>query len=396
MDGAELAACISRPCILAEDECYNCEWSTELTVPQAYGEYVKAWFACKMLAKAYGLGDPDGFIFNMSVGYDLEGIRGPKIDKYLTEMKDASQTPVYRECKRVLKEMFPAEAAFIDAIGPRISDSVTVSTLHGCPPDEIERIASYLITEKGLHTFVKCNPTILGYESARSILDGMGYGYIAFDEHHFNEDLQYTDAIPMFRRLLALAGERGLEFGLKLSNTFPVDVKQNELPSEEMYMAGKSLFPLTIEMARRVSREFGGRLRLSYSGGADFFNIDKLFQCGIWPITMATTELKPGGYQRFKQIGEKLEALKFEPFTAVDTEKVEALALAIRSDKYHVKAVKPLPRRKLCEKVPLTDCFTAPCKGGCPIGQDIPEYIELCRQGKYAQALAVILEKNPL
>ena len=194
----------------------------------------------------------------------------------------------------------------------------------------------------------------------------------------------------MFRRLLALAGERGLEFGLKLSNTFPVDVKQNELPSEEMYMAGKSLFPLTIEMARRVSREFGGRLRLSYSGGADFFNIDKLFQCGIWPITMATTELKPGGYQRFKQIGEKLEALKFEPFTAVDTEKVEALALAIRSDKYHVKAVKPLPRRKLCEKVPLTDCFTAPCKGGCPIGQDIPEYIELCRQGKYAQALAVI------
>ena len=44
---------------------------------------------------------------------------------------------------------------------------------------------------------------------------------------------------------------RGL---MKLSNTFPVDVKQNELPSEEMYMAGKSLFPLTIEMARRVSR----------------------------------------------------------------------------------------------------------------------------------------------
>ena len=396
MDGAELAACISRPCILAEDECYNCEWSTELTVPQAYEEYVKAWFACKILARVYGLGDPDGFIFNMSVGYDLEGIRGPKIDKYLTGMKDASGEPIFRECKRVLKEMFPDETAFIDAIGPRISDSVTVSTLHGCPPDEIERIASYLITEKRLHTFVKCNPTILGYQSARDILDGMGYDYVAFDEHHFNEDLQYGDAIPMFRRLLALAGEHGLEFGLKLSNTFPVDVKRGELPSEEMYMAGKSLFPLTIEMARRISREFNGRLRLSYSGGADFFNIDKLFQCGIWPITMATTELKPGGYQRFKQIGEKLETLKFEPFTSADADKVEALALAIRSDQYHVKAVKPLPRRKLYEKVPLLDCFTAPCKGGCPIGQDIPEYIELCRQGRYAKALEVILEKNPL
>ena len=168
MDGAELAACISRPCILAEDECYNCEWSTELTVPQAYEEYVKAWFACKILARAYGLGDPDGFVFNMSVGYDLEGIRGEKIDKYLNEMKDASRTPIFQECKRVLKAMFPQEAAFIDAIGPRISGSVTVSTLHGCPPEEIERIASYLITEKHLHTFVKCNPTILGYQTCDS------------------------------------------------------------------------------------------------------------------------------------------------------------------------------------------------------------------------------------
>ena len=396
VDGADLAACISRPCILAEDECYNCEWSTELYVQQAYEEYVKAWCACHILSRVCGLGQPDGFVFNMSVGYDLEGIKGPKIDKYLNEMMDASGTPIFQECIQVLREMFPGEEDLIAAIPARISNSVTVSTLHGCPPDEIERIASYLITEKGLHTFVKCNPTLLGYQSARDILDGMGYDYIAFGEKHFNEDLQYADAIPMFRRLLALAGERGLEFGLKLSNTFPVDVKQGELPSEEMYMAGKSLFPLTIEMARRVSKEFDGRLRLSYSGGADFFNIDKLFQCGIWPITMATTELKPGGYQRFTQIGEKLEALAFHPFTQVDVNKVEALALAIREDKYHVKAVKPLPRRKLYSKVPLVDCFTAPCKGGCPIGQDIPEYIELCRQGDYAAALKVILEKNPL
>ena len=396
VDGADLAACISRPCILAEDECYNCEWSTELYVQQAYEEYVKAWCACHILSRVCGLGQPDGFVFNMSVGYDLEGIKGPKIDKYLNEMMDASGTPIFQECIKVLREMFPREEDLIAAIPARISNSVTVSTLHGCPPDEIERIASYLITEKGLHTFVKCNPTLLGYQSARDILDGMGYDYIAFGEKHFNEDLQYADAIPMFRRLLALAGERGLEFGLKLSNTFPVDVKQGELPSEEMYMAGKSLFPLTIEMARRVSKEFDGRLRLSYSGGADFFNIDKLFQCGIWPITMATTELKPGGYQRFTQIGEKLEALVFHPFTQVDVNKVEALALAIREDKYHVKAVKPLPRRKLYNKVPLVDCFTAPCKGGCPIGQDIPEYIELCRQGDYAAALKVILEKNPL
>ena len=396
MDGADLAACVNKPCILAEDECYNCEWSTELYVHEAFDEYVKAWCAIKMISHLYGLGHDDGFVFNMSVGYDLAGIQGEKIDTYLNNMQDASKTPIFQECIAVLKAMFPNEEDFIDTISPKVSRSVTVSTLHGCPPDEIERIASYLITEKGLHTFVKCNPTILGYESARDILDSMGFDYIAFDDHHFNEDLQYCDAIPMFRRLLALANSKGLEFGLKLSNTFPVDVKQKELPSEEMYMAGKSLFPLTIEMARRISKEFDGRLRLSYSGGADFFNIDRLFACGIWPITMATTELKPGGYQRFRQIGEKLGRMVYHPFSRVDCEGVERLGADMRNDRHHRKAVKPLPNRKLAEKVPLLNCFTAPCKGGCPIGQDIPEYVELCRLGCYEEALEVILAKNPL
>ena len=396
MDGADLAACINRPCILAEDECYNCEWSTELYVQQAFEEYVKAWCALKIMAKVYGLGDPNGFVFNMSVGYDLAGIQGEKIDTFLNGMVDASKTPIFQECIAVLKEFFPGESDYIDTIIPHVSGSVTVSTLHGCPPDEIERIASYLLEKKHLHTFVKCNPTILGYETARSILDSMGYDYIAFDDHHFKEDLQYSDAVPMFHRLQALADREGLEFGLKLSNTFPVDVKAGELPSEEMYMAGKSLFPLTTTMAAMMAKEFGGKLRLSYAGGADAFNIDKLFACGIWPITMATTELKPGGYQRFTQIGDKLDALDFKPFTGVDVVGIEALSLAARSDKYHVKAIKPLPRRKLYEKVPLLDCFTAPCKGGCPIHQDIPEYIELCRKGAYASALRLITEKNPL
>ncbi|WP_418481131.1 putative selenate reductase subunit YgfK [Dysosmobacter sp.] len=396
MDGAELAACINRPCILAEDECYNCEWSTELTVPQAFEEYVKAWCACKIMSKLYGLGVPNGFVFNMSVGYDLEGVKGEKVDTFLNGMMNAAETPIFQECISVLHELFPAEKDAIDAISPRISRSVTLSTLHGCPPEEIERIATYLIEEKGLHTFVKCNPTLLGYETARSILDEMGYDYIAFDDHHFKEDLQYKDAVPMFHRLEKRATDRGLEFGLKLSNTFPVDVKAGELPSEEMYMAGKSLFPLTTTMAARLSREFDGKLRLSYAGGADAFNIDKLFACGIWPITMATTELKPGGYQRFTQIGEILDKLDFAPFGGVDVLGIDALALSARRDKYHLKDIKPLPRRKLLEKVPLMDCFTAPCEGGCPIRQDTPEYIELCRKEKYTEALALITEKNAL
>ena len=71
---------------------------------------------------------------------------------------------------------------------------------------------------------MKCNPTHSGLQgTARRILDGMGYDYIVFDDHHFREDLQWADAVPMFERLQALADSKGLEFGLKLSNTFPVD-----------------------------------------------------------------------------------------------------------------------------------------------------------------------------
>ena len=396
MDGADLAACVPRPCILANDEGYNQEWSTELTVPQAMDEYIKAWCALKVLSKVYGLGDPNGFVFNMSVGYDLEGIKGEKVDTYLNGMMDATKTAIFGECKAVLKELFPQESDYIDAISPCVSRSVTVSTLHGCPPDEIERIASYLISEKHLHTFVKCNPTILGYETARTILDGMGYDYIVFDDHHFREDLQWADAVPMFERLQALADKCGLEFGLKLSNTFPVDTTRGELPNDEMYMSGRSLFPLTIEMCHRISRQFKGKMRISFAGGAEYFNCDKLFAAGIWPITVATTILKPGGYNRLLQMVEKVESMPYKAFDGTCTEAICEMSAASHTDYHHVKPIKPLPKRKSEKNVPWIDCFTAPCKGGCPIEQDIPEYVELCRKELYGPALKLITEKNPL
>ena len=396
MDGEDLARCVPRPCILADDEGYNQEWSTELTVPQALDEYIKAWCALKVLSKVYGFGDPDGFVFNMSVGYDLEGIKGEKVDTYIESMKDASNTAQFIECKAVLKEFFPEEADFIDGICPHVSRSITLSTLHGCPPDEIERIATYLISEKKVNTFVKCNPTILGYRSARSILDSMGYDYIVFDEHHFNEDLQWADAVPMFERLQALADKTGVEFGLKLSNTFPVDTTRGELPGDEMYMSGRSLFPLTIEMCNRISKQFKGKMRISFAGGAEYFNCDKLFAAGIWPITVATTILKPGGYNRLRQMCEKVEDMPFTAFHGTDSAAIEALSVGSHTNFHHLKPIKPLPARKNEDRVPWMDCFIAPCKGGCPIAQDIPEYVELCRKGLYAPALKLITEKNPL
>ena len=398
MDGEELSKCVAKPCIVAEDECYNCEWSTELTVPQAMSEYIKAWWACKLLARELGLGDPDGFVFNMSVGYDLEGIKSPKVDAYIEGMKDASGTDVWAEClewaRANVKRFANVDAAFVESVSPRVSSSVTESTLHGCPPDEIERIATYLITEKGLNTYIKCNPTLLGYDYARERLDGLGFGYIAFDDKHFREDLQWADAVPMFERLIKLTSERGLSFGVKLTNTFPVDVTRKELPSEEMYMSGRSLFPLTIHLAHRISEQFDGKLRISYSGGADAQNIRDLYGAGIWPITMATTVLKPGGYERFSQIAGVLKgAVRKDD---VDVAAVAALDDAVAEAPKYKKPVKPVPSHKLDWPLPLTSCFTSPCRNGCPIEQDIPAYLAAVDEGRLDDALAIIAERNAL
>ena len=400
MDGRELAACVAKPCITAEDECYNCEWSTELEVPQAFAEYVKGWFACKVMAKEYDLGDPDAFQFNISVGYDLEGIKLPKVDRFINEMKDAKDTEIFKECKAWLlanlDRFRKVTKEDVEAIQSEIINSVTVSTLHGCPPSEIEAIASYLIQEKHLHTFVKCNPTLLGYETARAILDEMGYDYIAFTDFHFKDDLQYSDAVPMLKRLQELAKSLNLAFGVKITNTFPVDVKNNELPSQEMYMSGKSLFALSMSVAKMLTRDFNGSLRISFSGGADYFNIERIVEAGIWPVTMATTLLKTGGYLRFIQMAELLEKNLAKPWEKVELSLVEKMIADAKSDKHLVKPVKPLPNRKSNKKVPLVDCYTMPCRDRCPIHQDITSYGRLVNEGKFQEALEVILDKNPL
>ena len=400
MDGAELSACVNKPCILADDEGYNCEWSTELTVPDAMGEYIKAWFILHVIAKEFGLGAQDGFQFNISVGYDLAGIKGDKVNTFIDGMMEAKDTVIFQKCRKWLLDNADKFQNFtredIEAIPSNVCNSATISTLHGCPPQEIESIANYLLTEKHLNTFVKCNPTLLGYDFARKTMDKMGYDYMVFGDFHFRDDLQYEDAVPMLTRLMKLSEELGLEFGVKITNTFPVDVTRNELPSEEMYMSGKALFPLSISLAAKLSAEFAGKLRISYSGGADYFNIDKIVGCGIWPVTMATTLLKTGGYQRFTQVADKVEGICPKKWEGIDVDALKKLAADAITDGHHVKNIKPVPNRKSTKEVPLLDCFYAPCSEGCPIHQDIPQYVALTGEGKYKEALEVILEKNAL
>ncbi len=399
MDGAELRACVAKPCIEMMDEGYNSEWSTELTVQEAFDEYVKAYFLCAFWGIELGIGGVGDVAFNMSVGYDLEGIKLPKLDAYIEGLKDASGTAIYAECRAWLEahlgefEKFGADD--LAKIGPHISNSITLSTLHGCPAGEIESIAHYLLTEKKVNTFVKCNPTMLGYEFARNALDGLGFDYVSFDEHHFLEDLQFEDAVPMFQRLRATASEGGLRFGVKITNTFPVEVTAGELPSDEMYMSGRSLLPLSISLALKLSKAFDGQLPISYSGGVDALNIERILKTGIQPVTVASTTLKPGGPSRFDQMARRSERVMSDagPINVALLE--QTVDDIFKDPAYHKRFREKFPSRKTSSALPLTDCFKAPCEdGGCPINQQIPEYLALTAAGKYKEAFEIIALDN--
>ena len=361
MDGQELSACIPKPCIVAEDEAYNCEWSTELYVPQAMEEYIKGWILIHVIAKEFGIGRPDGFQFNMSCGYNLEGIKDKKIDDFIEGLKDAGDTAIFKECKQWLLEHISlfehVTKEDVEAIPAKVCNSITLSTMHGCPPQEIENIVRYLLKEKHINTYVKCNPTLLGYEFVRKAMDDLGYDYMAFTDFHFKDDLQYEDAVPMLKRLLETAAQEGLSFGVKLTNTFPVDIKRQELPGEEMYMSGKALFPLSISVASRLAESFDGKLPMSFSGGADQKNIDQIVGCGIWPVTVATVLLKPGGYKWLTRIAEKADTCEIEKCGNVQVEELKKLATDSLTDAHYRKTGRKAAGKRTEEKSPLLDCL---------------------------------------
>ena len=371
-----------KPCINAEDECYNTEWSTELSIEEAFAEYVKGWFLLHVLAKELFEVDHRSFIFNMSVGYDLEGIRSAKVDSFMEGLKDASVTAIFAECKNVLKKEVGRfkniDEHYIDNISPKICNSIALSTMHGCPPPEIEAICKYLLLEKRLHTHVKLNPTLLGHGLVRDLLDKMGYAYIRLTEESFADDLRYEDAVPMLQRLIALAGEGGKEFGVKLSNTLPVQITRGELTGDQMYMSGKPLYALTINLASKLAAEFGGKLKISYSGGADRGNIAKIIGTGIQPVTVVTTLLKPNGYLRLKQLAEIVEKAAERKFSGIDPGKLDELAAeAVEEPAYHKKS-KQAGAGKADTKLPLFDCRASCgiCGSVCPNRANIRVQVE--------------------
>jgi putative selenate reductase len=404
---------IDKPCIDARDEGYNVEWSTEYTLEKAYDEYVKAWVILHLIEEIMTgkVIDEPSFIFNMSVGYDLEGIKTEKMQRFIDSMTDASSHPLFAEYTETLERLVKG-GTFLDPLGidvdygrlagigsrisSSISPSVTLSTMHGCPPDEIESICGYMLEDKRLDTFVKLNPTLLGYETVRGILDDLGYEYLHLSRESFDHDLHYPDAVDMLKRLMEKARDAGKKFGVKLTNTLGSVNDQGQLPGEQMYMSGRPLYPLSINLASKLSREFDGRLPISYSGGASAHNIEEIFSAGIHPVSLATDLLKPGGYVRMKQLAQLCESAPGWDMDHIDVKKLEQTAQKALTAEYAKKDFRGEDTISTHQPLPLLDCYVAPCVSACPIQQDVPEYIYLVGEKRYADALSVIYEKNAL
>jgi putative selenate reductase len=418
---------IEKPCIDALDEGHNVEWSTELSLVDAREEYLRGWMAVNLLAALYSP-KPADFFFNISVGYTLDGIKSGKIDAYLEGMRDPAEGPFWkaslRELERFVEGMsfraaFGGEAltkarGLLAAFPARPVHSVTLSTMHGCPPAEIERIGRYLIEDKGFDVFVKLNPTLLGYDRARSILDATGWKDIDIKRESFEHDLQWKDALGLIAALRGTAASHGRRFGIKLSNTLANANPGGRLPGGERYMSGRALFPITVRLAADLAAaipDFGQRF--SYCGGVQALNAYELVRAGVGPLTVATDVLKPGGYLRFGPIAKAAASAIAGSSPTPDAARLATLADDALERPEFRKGFKESDSH-IAKPLPVFDCFAAPCIEACPARQKVPEYIRLAARGAigavgtvdtegaagaakaWEEALETIVADNPL
>src|SRR5579871_729737 len=302
---------IGRPCIDATNVGFNIEWSQELKLQQSLAEYVKAWvllFALRHRDPGLGLAGPHGeFLFDMSVGYDLKGIQSAPVQALLDGMLDARAEidALFADWPADLLGWRPPR----ELVPNRLSHCITLSTFHGCPADEIERICEHLLSHVGVHVIVKLNPTLLGYERVCALLNGsLGYTQIRPHQESFDKDLQWDQALGLVRRLQALAHARGRVFGAKFSNTLVVENHKSFFPAAEklMYLSGAPLHVLTFELCRAFREAYGAPLPISFSAGVDAKNFPDCVAAGFVPVTTCTDLLKPGGYARLPKYLEQL------------------------------------------------------------------------------------------
>ncbi len=311
---------INRPCIDMQTIGFNIEWSQELKIAQSLEEYVKAWMVIEIL-KGWDeltpfLGEYTGpLVFDLSVGYDLEGISSDPVAEYIDAMVDATA-----EIDRLRPSIPEPFTAWREHDFPsRVSDTATLSTFHGCPPDEIESITKHLMTRHGLDVIVKLNPTLLGFERVGEVVhDVLGYDEIRLRQVDFDNDLQFDRGIELIHELNDFAAALGRKFGIKLSNTLVVENHKGWMPDNPMYLSGPPLHVVTTTLLGELHKALPGMLavdgqeapvQVSYSAGITKDNLSAAAGLGLEPMTVCSDLLKPGGYGRLAPM---LKALQKE------------------------------------------------------------------------------------
>jgi putative selenate reductase len=385
---------VSKPCIDMEDEGYNVEWSQELKVAQSFDEYLLAWVLIHALHhKLKFHGDSPGVIFNLSVGYDLAGIQQPNMQWFLDQVNDCTERK--QEVIEQVARYYPAVRAI--NIPDRISDNVTLSTMHGCPPGEIEGICEHLLRDRRLHTLVKCNPTLLGPAEVRSLINvDLKFTDIVVPDIAFEHDLKYDDAVPMLRKLQSVAKDCGLEFGVKLSNTLEVENRRQVFSADEkmMYLSGRPLHAITVNLAHKLARDFDGQLPMSFSAGASCHNAAELLRAGMQTITVCSDLLKTGGYLRLLDYLEAVKDVSVDPNDTLDA--LRRYAEIVRTDPDNMRSEFVTSGGKTNRELGAFDCIKAPCVDVCPLEQKVPHYIESVRDGDIDSAQQIVRADNPL
>jgi putative selenate reductase len=301
---------IPRPCIDATNVGYNVEWSQELRLEESLREYAAGSMLVDLAREEGLLGRPtdparDTTIFDMSVGYDLEGIRSFPVRSWIESMKDA------RRQVDELRRQIPHELRHLRDLDytTALSDQITLSTFHGCPAGEIEGIVRFLLTEMDVHVTVKLNPTLLGREGVDGLLhDVLGYEEIETRPEDFDKDLQWGQALEITDRLSELARSLGRRFQVKFSNTLVVRNHRRFFPASEavQYLSGQPLHVITLNLVEKY-RKARPEVPISFSAGVDNQNFPDCAALGFTPITTCTDLLRPGGYGRLPKYLERLE-----------------------------------------------------------------------------------------
>jgi putative selenate reductase len=256
-----------------------------------------------------------------------------------------------------------------------ISDTVSLSTFHGCPADQIEDIVTFLLVEMGCHVCIKLNPTLLGQAEVKRLLhDVLGYREIAIAPEAFDGDLRFDEALDLIPRLQGVARAHGRELSVKVSNTLVVRNHKDFFSDEAMYLSGAPLHVLALNLIRKLRAGLRANIPISFSAGLDARNIAATLALNLVPVTTCTDLLRPGGYGRLPRYLENLGARMREigvanmaDYVAHFAGQEDKIVDGVTADpRYSWERNRGVPR-KIGSKLWLYDCINCDkCVPVCP------------------------------